>query len=169
MEYYIINFKKNFRNSLKKEGIFWLHEITNKDWSINSFIIEKYNNIYEFCKLKQKYDYIQNLHITITKKNDFPIQEKYKNTSHYSLSINFDKTLYKLWDILINSFIVNSDLFNKPELLYGISYSCKKEHIIIKLLYKTSEELDNVFNINSNDYKKYLQQSNFNLKYRFVK
>ena len=169
MEYYLNNFKNNFRNSLKKEGIFWLHEITNKDWSLNSFIIEKFNNIYEFFKLKQKYDYIQNLHITITKKNDFPIQEKYENKSHYSLSINFNKNLYKLWDILINAFVVDSDLFNKKELLYGISYSCKKEHIIIKLLYKTSEELDNVFNINSNDFEQYLKYSKFNLKYRFVK
>ena len=89
MEYYFNNFKINFRNSLKNEGIFWLHEITNKDWSINSFKTEQFNNIYEYFKLKQKYDYIQNLHITITDKNNFPIQEKYKNTSHYSLSINF--------------------------------------------------------------------------------
>ena len=169
MEYYLNNFKTNYRNSLNSEGIFWLHEITNKNWDITSFTQEKFNNIYEFFKLKQKYDYIQNLHITITKKNDFPIQEKYERTSHYSLSINFNKELYKLWEILLNAFLVNSDLFNKKELLYGISYSCKKEHIIIKILYKTSDELDNVFNINSNDYKKYLQNSNFNLKYRFVK
>lgn len=169
MEYYFNNFKINFRNSLKNEGIFWLHEITNKDWSINSFKTEQFNNIYEYFKLKQKYDYIQNLHITITDKNNFPIQEKYKNTSHYSLSINFNKNLYKLWDVLINAFIAKSDLFNSKELLYGISYSCKKEHIIIKLLYKTSNELENVFNLNNNDYKKYLESSNFNLKYRFVK
>ena len=119
-----------------------------------------------FCKLKQKYDYIQNFILQSQKK--LPLQEKYNKTSYYSLSINFNKDTYNLWTILSYAFIINSDLFNKKN--YYMEYLIHvKNNIIIKLLYKTSEELSNIFNINSNDYKKYLQQSNYNLKYRFVK
>ena len=59
-----------------------------------------FNHLYNNCdvaiyKLKQKYDYIQNLHITITNKNDFPIQEKYKNLNILKFDISDHKNIFQ--------------------------------------------------------------------------
>jgi hypothetical protein len=157
----------------------WLHpHKLNDDWSLKSFDVYDINNE----KIKQiKYktakiilentlyymntiNYSKNYHITITNKDDYPIHEEYDKTSYYSFTNKFNE--YQFWIIMAYCFITKSDIFINLEDMYGVSYSCKHGKFIVKLLYKINVELPVILNVESKDYKKYMD-SKYNLNYKF--
>jgi hypothetical protein len=158
----------------------WLHSDKNiKDWSLESFdthnitddkidiidyktdkpILE--NTLYYINSL----GYSKNYHITVTNDNDYPVHEKYESSSYYSFTNKFNE--YKFWTIMIYAFITKSDMFSNINNMYGISYSCKHGKFIVKLLYNINMELGSIFNIKSDDYNKYINNTAYNLKYKF--
>jgi len=172
--------ENNSEDNILNKYKLWLHSDKKiDDWSLESFdeyIID--NNKIDIINYKtdkimfenllyytNSLNYSKNYHITLTKYNDYPIQEKYKHTSYYSFTNKFSE--YNFWNIIVYSFITKSNIFKNNENIYGVSYSCKHGKFIIKILYNINEDLGEIFNLNDVEYIKHISKSKYNLKYKF--
>jgi len=158
----------------------WLHpEHKLDDWSSDSFDIydidDKKKDIINyktsFIMMENLLYYInsssysKNYHITLTNYNDFPVQERYNKCSYYSFTNKFDR--YSFWEIIVYGFVTKSNMFKHIDKIYGVSYSCKHGNFIVKILYNINENIGEIFNVNSDDYKTHIKNSDYNLKYKY--
>lgn len=158
----------------------WLHsDKNNNDWTIDSFDlfnitndkIDIINYKTDNIILENTLNYLntlnfsKNYHITLTKNTEYPIHEKYEKASYYSFNNKFNE--YEFWTLIMYCFITESNIFTNYNNLYGVSYSCKYGKFTVKLLYNIDLEIENIFNINDEDYIKYILHKRYNLKYKY--